>query len=75
MADGREITSPDTTFRGELEDPLTDAELTTKYRWLAGSLLAADRVAALEDAAWGVSEAPSIAPLLRLLAAPPDRQP
>ena len=47
--DGRTFTSPDTTFRGELDDPFTDAELTTKFRWLAGSLLAADRVAALEE--------------------------
>jgi 2-methylcitrate dehydratase PrpD len=75
MADGRTFAGPDTTFRGELDDPLTDTELTTKFRWLAGSLLDADRVAALEHAAWGLGDAPSVAPLLRLLSAPPDRTP
>jgi len=72
LADGRVLVSPDTTFRGELDDPFSDAELGTKFRWLAGSLLGAERVAALEAAAWGIADAPSIGPLLRLLSAPPD---
>ncbi len=72
LTDGRTITSPDTTFRGELDDPFTDDDLADKYRWLAGTLLAGPRVAALEAAAWGIADAPSIEPMLALLAAPPD---
>ena len=74
LADGRTLVSPDTTFRGELDDPLSDAELTAKYRWLAGTLLSEKRVAELEAAAWGIGEAPTIGPLLALLVAPPDLQ-
>jgi hypothetical protein len=75
LADGRVLISPDTTFRGELDDPLTDAEVTTKYRWLAGTLLCESRTAELEAAAWGIADAPTIEPLLTLLVAPPDQTP
>jgi 2-methylcitrate dehydratase PrpD len=75
LADGRVLTSPDTTFRGELDDPLTDAELSAKFRWLASPLLGDARVAELEAAAWGIAELPSIAPLLRFLTAPPEVEP
>lgn len=75
LADGRTLTSPETTFRGELDDPLSDDELTTKYRWLAAGLLSDERVAAIEAVAWGLAGSPSIAPLLDLLAPPPDREP
>jgi hypothetical protein len=69
------LISPETTFRGELDDPLTDAEVTAKYRWLAGTLLCERRTAGLEAAAWGIADAPTIEPLLTLLAAPPDLPP
>jgi 2-methylcitrate dehydratase PrpD len=75
LADGRILASPETTFRGELDDPFSDADLSAKYRWLARTLLSEERVVALEDAAWSIADATSIAPLLRLLAAPPDRAP
>ena len=75
LADGRTLTSPDTTFRGELDDPLTDAEVSAKYRWLAGTLLCETRAAELEAAAWGIADAPSIEPLLALLVPPPDMLP
>jgi 2-methylcitrate dehydratase PrpD len=71
LVDGRTLVSPDTTFRGELDDPLTDADLSAKYRWLAAALLEEDRVDALEAAAWSIADAPSIEPLLQMLAAPP----
>jgi 2-methylcitrate dehydratase PrpD len=72
VADGSTITSPETTFRGELDDPLTDAEVTAKYRWLAEGMLTESRAEEMEMAAWGIADAPSIEPLLALLVAPPD---
>ena len=71
LADGRCVRSPETTFRGELDDPLTDDEVDRKARWLAEPVLGAERTAALLEAAWAIEAAPSIAPFLRLLAAPP----
>ncbi|MBA2373867.1 MAG: MmgE/PrpD family protein [Chloroflexi bacterium] len=75
LADGRSLTSPDTTFRGDADDPFSDDEVSTKYRWLAGTLLSDERVAELEMAAWDIAEAPSIGPLLDLLSPPPDVSP
>jgi len=72
VRDGRTFTSPDTTFRGERDDPLTDAELSTKFRWLAGTLLDQERVLRLERVALDLADAPTIAPLLDLLVSPPD---
>jgi 2-methylcitrate dehydratase PrpD len=73
LRDGTAIGSPDTTFRGELDDPFDDDELTTKARWLMGPVLERDRVEGLLDAAWSMADAPSIDPLLRSLTAPPER--
>jgi 2-methylcitrate dehydratase PrpD len=73
LADGRVLTSPDTTFRGELDDPFTDDELTTKARWLARGLLSDARAERLIEAAWSMADTPSIEPFLRLIAATPDR--
>jgi 2-methylcitrate dehydratase PrpD len=70
LADGRRLTSPSTTFRGELDDPLSDQELTTKFRWLAGTVLPDERVETIERASWNIEEASSIAPLLSALSAP-----
>jgi 2-methylcitrate dehydratase PrpD len=75
LADRRVLTSPETTFRGELDDPLTDAEMTAKYRWLAGTLLCETRASELEAVAWGIADAPTIEPLLALLVPPPDLLP
>ncbi len=72
LADGRNLASPDTTFRGESDDPFTDDDLTAKFRWLAKTQLSGRRAAELEAAAWGIADAPTIEPLLALLVAPPD---
>jgi 2-methylcitrate dehydratase PrpD len=73
LTDGRVLTSPDTTFRGELDDPLTDEEVTAKYRWLASSLLSHERVGRVERLAWGLADESSIESLLVELAGEPDR--
>jgi len=73
LTDGRTLISPNTTFRGDADDPFSDDEVSTKYRWLAGTLLSDERVAALEAAAWDIAEASSIEPLLDLLSTTPDR--
>lgn len=73
LADGRVLTSPDTTFRGEIDDPLSDDEVTAKYRWLASPLLSPDRVERIERLAWGLAGPVSIEPLLAELSAAPDR--
>ncbi len=71
--DGSTIASPDTTFRGELDDPFHDDELTTKARWLMLPVLGRDRTERLLDEAWSMADSPSIEPVLRLLAGPPER--
>lgn len=67
MQDGRRFTSPETTFRGELDDPLTASELEAKYRWLAGSILAPDRVDAIADVVFELPALDDINPLLEQL--------
>ena len=69
--DGSTIASRDTTFRGELDDPFTDDELTTKARWLMTPVLGSERTELLLDAAWSMPESPSIAPFVRLLVTAP----
>jgi 2-methylcitrate dehydratase PrpD len=73
LTDGRVVRSPETTFRGELDDPLSDDEVTAKYRRLASTLLSDDRVTRIEGLAWGIADLPSIEPLLAALAGGPDR--
>ncbi len=73
LTDGRVVRSPETTFRGELDDPLSDHEVTAKYRWLASTLLSDNRVTRIEELAWGVADLPSIEPLLAALVDGPDR--
>jgi 2-methylcitrate dehydratase PrpD len=75
LSDGRVLTSAERTFRGELDDPLTDDEVDRKARWLLSGVLAPARVDAIVGAAWSLADAPSIAPLLRLLSAPPELVP
>ena len=64
MNDGTELASPEMTFRGEMDDPLTDEELLAKFRWLAGGILPPDRVDAIEKAVFALPTAKSIEPLL-----------
>ena len=50
--------------------PPTDDELRAKYRWLAGEVLPAVRVSAIEAAAWVCEGLPDAAALVALLAPP-----
>lgn len=72
LRDGRTVRGSDTTFRGEQDFPLTEEELRTKYRWLAGSLLPPARVEAIEQAVFTLADAPTIEPLLTLLRPAPE---
>jgi len=73
LTDGRTVTSPDTTFRGDVDDPFSDEELSAKYRWLATTLLDNVRVDAIELEVGALADRESITPLVELLTAPPDR--
>ncbi|CAN5798345.1 MmgE/PrpD family protein [soil metagenome] len=75
LTDGRVVTSPDTTFRGDTDDPLTDDEVTAKFRWLARTLLSDERVDTIARLAWNMPDEPSIEPLLDALTRAPDRAP
>jgi 2-methylcitrate dehydratase PrpD len=70
--DGRTFRSDNTTFRGEFDFPLTEADLRAKYRWLAEGLLPPRRVAALEKLVFELPDLETIQPLLDLLTPPPD---
>jgi 2-methylcitrate dehydratase PrpD len=72
LRDGRTLASADTTFRGELDDPFSDEELTAKARWLLRPVVEPERAEVLVDAAWSMPDAPSIEPFLDLLTAPPE---
>ncbi len=70
--DGSTIVSPDTTFRGELDDPFDDDELNAKARWLMQPVVGAERTERLLAEAWSMPEAATIEPLLALLTAAPE---
>jgi 2-methylcitrate dehydratase PrpD len=72
LADGSTLASPDTTFRGELDDPFDDRDLTTKARWLMEPVLDRDRMERLLGNAWSMPDAPSIEPFIAGLTAPPE---
>ncbi len=72
LTDGSTYACGDTTFRGEDDFPLTDAELRTKYRWLASEVLPAERVTAIEETVFELPMLATIQPLLDLLAPPAD---
>lgn len=74
LADGRILESPATTFRGEDNSPLTEDDLRVKYRWLAGEVLSAGRVAAIEEEVFALAERPTVEGLLGLLGRPMDIQ-
>jgi hypothetical protein len=63
--------SADTTFRGELDDPFDDHELSAKARWLMLPVLGPERTDLLLQDAWSMAEVPSIEPFLRRLSEPP----
>ena len=72
LGDGTRIASPVSTFRGELDDPFSDEELSAKARWLMRPVLDHDRADRLLAEAWSMADAPSIDTFLRLIADPPE---
>ncbi len=69
--DGGVFESGEVTFRGELDDPLTNSEIRDKFRWLANGTLSRDRVAAIEEAVFGLVDQPDISSLLERIAPRP----
>jgi 2-methylcitrate dehydratase PrpD len=55
----------------ESNTPPRDAELRQKFRWLAGELVARERVEELENIIWHVAESPTVMPLVSLMSDPP----
>lgn len=70
--DGRTLERRNDIARGYPETPLGEQELMEKFRTLAGSVAARERVAALERALAGLPEASEIDTLAALLCARPD---
>ena len=52
----------------DADSPPTDEALRTKYRWLAGEVLPAQRVSRLQDTIWQLAELDSCVKLIDLLA-------
>jgi 2-methylcitrate dehydratase PrpD len=72
LDDGSTVASGDTTFRGELDAPFSDDELTEKARWLMLPVLERERTDRLLADAWSMAEMPPIEGFVRLLSAPPE---
>lgn len=68
--DGQRYESPATEARWNGDDPPTDEELLTKFRWLAAESLAPNGVAALEAAVWHCADAPEVMSFTGLLNQP-----
>lgn len=68
LGDGSQHVRTVTTPRGSLEVPLTDAELEAKFRDNAALGGLEDRSDALIAGLWSLDSAPSLGPLMRLLA-------
>ncbi len=64
----RQWTAEVLTNRGDTEDPYTAAEVEEKFRELAGPVWPTSRLEAIAGAVAGLDEAPTLAPLLDLLA-------
>jgi 2-methylcitrate dehydratase PrpD len=70
MDDGATFDSGETGPRWEAADPPSDDELRAKFRWLAGTVLPAERAAALEAALWQCDELEAAAEVLAHLTPP-----
>ena len=70
--DGGTYTSADTTFRGEQDDPFSDAQVTRKFRWLTADTLAPERVAAVEALVSQIDTVADITALVNLLSPAPE---
>ncbi len=69
-SDGECYTSADMEAKWNAEDPPTDAALRAKFRWIAGEVLHAERVQALETALWRCADYADVSPIAALLAQP-----
>lgn len=69
--DGRTLRSADHEPRGDPEDPLTDAEVRSKFHQMAVPALGVDRAGALEKAVDDLALGGSLGPLAALLTSPP----
>jgi 2-methylcitrate dehydratase PrpD len=67
LADGRSATQSRDSHRGDFSDPFSEDELRGKFRELAGVVLTADGVAAVERAVDRIEEWPDVGGLTRLL--------
>lgn len=66
LADGRSVTCARDSHRGDFSDPFSEAELRGKFRELAGTVLTADGVAAVEAAVDRIESWPSLDELTTL---------
>lgn len=72
LADGRTVSATRDVARGYPEAPLSAAEITDKFNAVTGLVAGPDRRARLAEAARGLGDSPSVAPLMELLALPPE---
>ena len=68
LTDGRQVSAHVEHASGSPENPLTDAVLDTKFRAIVEPVYGNTRTAELLDVARNLEGAPSLAPLLRLIA-------
>lgn len=72
LCDGRVLKATRDIARGYPEHPLCESEVDAKFQNVVGLVASDDRRVALADAARGLADAPSVAPLMALLRHPPD---
>lgn len=72
LRDGRRLRSQPAVARGSAENPLSDAELRGKFNVLMEAGGVGGRAARIENFVGDIETAPSLAPLLRLVTAPPE---
>jgi 2-methylcitrate dehydratase PrpD len=70
LKDGRELTSRPAVARGGAECPLSDAEVSTKFRSLMDAGGASERAARIGDMVMAIERMPTVEPLLALLTQP-----
>lgn len=70
LTDGTSLQSDAHQPGWDADAPPTDVELRQKFRWLAGGLLAAERVMEIETAVWQLPDLPDGNALATLMAAP-----
>jgi 2-methylcitrate dehydratase PrpD len=73
LDDGTVFDSGESQAQWDGSSPPTDAELREKFCWLARESVSEERAKAILDFVWTCSETDDVAPLIDLIAAPPDR--